>query len=76
MKRALITGITGQDSAFLAKSLLEKGYKVFGAHRKTSNPNFWKLHHLNVYDKMDFVSFDLLKLALHFQYYTLLKNYY
>ena len=60
MKRALITGITGQDSAFLAKSLLEKGYKVFGAHRKTSNPNFWKLHHLNVYDKIDFVSFDLL----------------
>jgi len=60
MKRALITGITGQDSAYLAKSLLEKGYKVFGAYRKTSTPNFWKLHHLNVYDKMDFVSFDLL----------------
>jgi GDPmannose 4,6-dehydratase len=60
MKRALITGITGQDSAYLAKSLLEKGYKVFGAHRKTSTPNFWKLHHLDVYDKMDFVSFDLL----------------
>ena len=60
MKRALITGITGQDSAYLAKSLLEKGYKVFGAYRRTSTPNFWKLHHLNVYDKMDFVSFDLL----------------
>ena len=60
MKRALITGITGQDSAYLAKSLLEKGYKVFGAHRKTSTPNFWKLHYLNVYDKIDFVSFDLL----------------
>ena len=60
MKRALITGITGQDSAYLAKSLLKKGYKVFGAHRKTSTPNFWKLHYLNVYDKIDFVSFDLL----------------
>ena len=60
MKRALITGITGQDSAYLAKSLLEKGYKVFGAHRKTSTPNFWRLQHLNVYDKMNFVSFDLL----------------
>jgi len=60
MKRALITGITGQDSAYLAKSLLEKGYKVFGAYRRTSTPNFWKLHHLNVYDKMNFVSFDLL----------------
>ena len=60
MKRALITGITGQDSAYLAKSLLKKGYKVFGAHRKTSTPNFWRLQHLNVYDKMNFVSFDLL----------------
>ena len=60
MKRALITGITGQDSAYLAKSLLEKGYKVFGAYRKTSTPNFWKLHYLNVHDKIDFVSFDLL----------------
>ena len=60
MKRALITGITGQDSAYLAKSLLDKGYKVFGAHRKTSTPNFWRLQHLNVYDKMEFVSFDLL----------------
>ena len=60
MKRALITGITGQDSAYLAKSLLDKGYKVFGAHRKTSTPNFWRLQHLNVYDKMDYVSFDLL----------------
>ena len=60
MKKALITGITGQDSAYLAKSLLKKGYKVFGGHRKSSTPNFWRLHHLNVYDKMDFVSFDLL----------------
>tara|TARA_B110000438_G_scaffold246669_1_gene248350 strand:+ start:917 stop:1918 length:1002 start_codon:yes stop_codon:yes gene_type:complete len=60
MKTALITGITGQDSAYLAKSLLGKGYKVFGAHRKTSTPNFWKLRHLNIYDKIDFVSFDLL----------------
>jgi GDPmannose 4,6-dehydratase len=59
MKRALLTGITGQDSAYLAKSLLEKGYKVFGAYRKTSATNFWKLHHLDVYDKIDFISFDL-----------------
>jgi GDPmannose 4,6-dehydratase len=60
MKRALITGITGQDSSYLAKSLLEKGYKVYGAHRKTNKPNFWRLQHFNIYDKIDFVSFDLL----------------
>ena len=60
MKKALITGITGQDGAYLAKLLLEKGYKVFGAHRKTSTKNFWRLDYLNIYDKIDFLSFDLL----------------
>ena len=60
MKKALITGITGQDGAYLAKLLLEKGYKVFGEHRKTSTKNFWRLDYLNIYDKIDFLSFDLL----------------
>ncbi len=60
MKRVLITGITGQDSAYLAKSLLKKGYKVFGGYRKTSTPNFWRLHYLKIHDKINFVSFDLL----------------
>ena len=59
MKRALITGITGQDGAYLAKLLLEKGYKVFGGHRKVSIANFWRLHYLNIYDKIDFLPFDL-----------------
>ena len=59
MKRALITGITGQDGAYLAKLLLEKGYKVFGAHRKTNTQKFWRLHYLNIYDKIDFSTFDL-----------------
>ena len=39
-KRALITGITGQDGAYLAKLLVDKGYKVFGTFRRTSTPNF------------------------------------
>ncbi|MCS5528940.1 MAG: GDP-mannose 4,6-dehydratase, partial [Nitrosopumilus sp.] len=42
MKKALITGITGQDGAYLAKLLIEKGYKVYGGHRKTSTPNYWR----------------------------------
>lgn len=43
MKRALITGITGQDGAYLATLLLEKGYKVYGIVRHTANPNRWRI---------------------------------
>jgi GDPmannose 4,6-dehydratase len=50
-KRALITGITGQDGAYLAKLLLDKGYEVFGAFRRLSTPNFWRLQ-LGIYDKL------------------------
>jgi GDPmannose 4,6-dehydratase len=45
-KRALITGITGQDGSYLAELLLEKGYEVFGAVRRTSAPNLWRIEHL------------------------------
>jgi GDPmannose 4,6-dehydratase len=51
MKRALITGITGQDGACLAKFLLEKGYKVYGIYRRLSTPNFWRLQYLDIFDK-------------------------
>ena len=40
MKKALITGITGQDGAYLAALLLEKGYEVYGSYRRTSTVNF------------------------------------
>ncbi len=43
MPTAIITGISGQDGAFLAKLLLHKGYKVIGTHRRTSDTNFWRL---------------------------------
>lgn len=59
MKTALITGITGQDGAYLAKSLLKKGYKVFGAHRKGKTKNFWRLQYLGIHDKINFLTFDL-----------------
>jgi GDPmannose 4,6-dehydratase len=45
-KRALITGITGQDGSYLAELLLEQGYDVFGMVRRSSSPNFWRIEHL------------------------------
>ena len=45
-KRALITGITGQDGSYLAELLLDKGYEVFGMVRRASAPNLWRIEHL------------------------------
>jgi len=45
-KRALITGITGQDGSYLAELLLEKGYEVYGVVRRASTPNYWRIEHL------------------------------
>jgi GDPmannose 4,6-dehydratase len=58
-KRALITGVTGQDGSYLAKFLLEKGYNVFGTYRRLSTPNFWRLQYLNIFDDIDLVPIDL-----------------
>lgn len=60
MKNALITGITGQDGAYLAKFLLDKGYKVFGTYRRLSTPNFWRLQYLGVFEQIDLLPVDLL----------------
>jgi GDPmannose 4,6-dehydratase len=59
MKKALITGVTGQDGAYLAKLLLEKGYKVSGMYRRVSSPNFWRLQDLGVAHKIDLIPADL-----------------
>src|SRR3954469_8349390 len=45
-KRAIITGITGQDGSYLAELLLAKGYEVVGTVRRSSAPNFWRVQHL------------------------------
>jgi GDPmannose 4,6-dehydratase len=45
-KRAIITGITGQDGSYLAELLLEKGYEVIGVVRRSSSPNLWRIQHL------------------------------
>lgn len=63
VKRALITGVTGQDGAYLAKFLLEKGYEVFGVVRRVSTPNFWRLQHLEILDKITLISADLSDMA-------------
>ena len=45
-KRALVTGITGQDGSYLAELLLEKGYEVYGMMRRSSAPNLWRIQHI------------------------------
>ncbi len=57
-KRALITGITGQDGSYLAELLLEKDYEVFGLVRRSSTVNFERIGHLQ--DKIELISGDLL----------------
>jgi len=58
MKRALITGITGQDGSYLAEFLLKKNYKVYGLTRRTSTINFERIKHIE--DKISLISGDLL----------------
>jgi GDPmannose 4,6-dehydratase len=58
-KTALITGTLGQDAPYLAKLLLEKGYKVYGLIRRYSNPNFSNLDYLGVTKQIEFVEGDL-----------------
>lgn len=60
MKRAFITGITGQDGAYLAKFLIGKGYKVYGGYRRSSTRNFWRLHYLDIKKDIELIPFDLL----------------
>lgn len=59
MRSALITGITGQDSVYLAKLLLSKNYKVYGTFRRASTPNFWRLLSLGLEDKIELIPMDL-----------------
>lgn len=59
-KTALITGILGQDGPYLAKFLLEKGYKVYGMVRRYSNPNFSNLDYLGITNNINYVDGDLI----------------
>lgn len=61
MKKALITGVTGQDGAYLTKLLIGKGYLVYGGFRRTSSVNFWRLEELKItnHPNLKLVEFDL-----------------
>ena len=57
-KKALITGVTGQDGSYLAEFLLEKGYRVFGLVRRSSSPNYERIGH--ILDRIELIQGDLL----------------
>jgi len=65
VKKAIITGITGQDGAYLAQLLLEKGYTVYGTYRRTSSVNFWRMDELGVtqHPNLHLVEYDLTDLS-------------
>jgi GDPmannose 4,6-dehydratase len=65
MKTAVITGITGQDGAYLAELLLGKGYAVYGAYRRTSSVNFWRIEELGIrsHPNLHLVEYDLTDLS-------------
>ncbi len=65
MKSAIITGITGQDGAYLAELLLSKGYKVYGTYRRSSSVNFWRIEELGINEHPEFrlVEYDLTDLS-------------
>ncbi len=65
MKTAIITGISGQDGAYLAELLLAKGYKVYGTYRRTSSVNFWRIEELGIqnHPNLHLVEYDLTDLG-------------
>jgi GDP-mannose 4,6-dehydratase len=64
-KKAIITGITGQDGAYLTELLLGKGYEVYGTYRRTSSVNFWRLDELGVtnHPNLHLIEYDLTDLG-------------
>ncbi len=61
MKKAIVTGITGQDGAYLAELLLGKGYEVYGAYRRTASVNFWRIEELGIekHPHLHLIEYDL-----------------
>jgi len=64
-KIAVVTGVTGQDGAYLAQLLLEKGYRVYGTYRRSSSVNFWRIEELAIHQhpNLHLVEYDLTDLS-------------
>jgi GDPmannose 4,6-dehydratase len=62
MSTSVITGVTGQDGAYLTQQLLERGHRVFGTYRRTSSVNFWRLEELGLlgHPNLELFEFDLI----------------
>jgi len=71
LKKALITGITGQDGSYLSELLLEKGYKVYGITRRVSVPNISRIRH--IMDKIELIDADLSDFASIFKAIKIVK---
>ena len=72
MKKALITGITGQDGAYLANLLLEKNYEVFGGIRRNSQDELHRLRVLKIHEKVTFINLDICD---QFQVFEAIRNH-
>lgn len=72
MKKAIITGITGQDAAYLAELLLSKDYEVYGTYRRTSSTNFWRIEDLGIeeHPNLHLLEYDLVDLSSAFRIIT------
>lgn len=64
-KTAIVTGVSGQDGAYLAENLLGRGYTVYGTYRRTSSVNFWRIEELGIHDnpQLKLVEYDLTDLG-------------
>ena len=72
MKKALITGITGQDGTYLANLLLEKNYEVFGGIRRNSQDELHRLRVLKIHEKVTFINLDICD---QFQVFEAIRNH-
>jgi len=71
MKKALITGIRGQDGAYLSDLLLKKGYKVYGADRRSGDSSLWRLKELGIENEIEHIYMDLLEFT---NIYSIIKK--
>ena len=65
MRKAIITGVTGQDGAYLTQLMLEKGYTVYGVYRRTSSVNFWRIEELGIakHPNLHLIEYDITDLS-------------